>query len=686
MKPKSEILAPAGGMPALIAAVRCGANAVYFGGRHLNARRNAHNFSDDELAAAVQFCHERNVKAYITLNTLTTDFEIDDALMAIEQACRFGADALILQDIGLADLAKRATGGEMPLHASTQMSVQTSAGIALLKEMGFSRAVIPRELSKNEILNLIKNSDIELEMFVHGALCTSVSGQCLMSAVLGSRSGNRGLCAQPCRLPFCSENRQNVLSLKDLSLVEELCELSEAGISSFKIEGRMKRPEYVAAAVTACREGLDFGTSAETLGALKAVFSRSGFTKGYYKGEIGPEMLGTRQREDVEASSSVLPSLSRLFDNEQPLIGVNFSLKCRLGEQASLLVSALGKEAFALSEEKAVPAQSKPMTTEGLKAQLEKCGSTQFFADKIEIEADENIYFSVSEINSLRRKALEALAKEFARGKTKSFKTIAVERLEHSTEKPVLFARFSDSAQVPENASLCSRLILPLHQFNSDAININSETSELCVEIPRGIFGAEEGIFSALCLLRNQGILHSFAGTLDAAALAGRTGMKISGGFGLNVFNSHSLNLLETLGFEDALLSCEMKLNQVHRLGGALKRGLFAYGRIPLMLTRVCPAKAEKSCGKCGKNNFITDRMGIDFPLECTPGSVDILNSRPIYLADRLGELKNVDYLLLYFTNESRSECEKIINEYCNGTASPTLPEFTRGLYYRGVE
>ena len=311
----AEILAPAGTMDALTAAVRCGADAVYLGGKLLNARRNAANFDDETLRRAVYDCHERNVKVYLTLNTLVRDQELRDAEHMIALSCVCGVDALITQDLGIARLVRECAPA-MPLHASTQMSVQTLAGLYELHDLGFSRAVLPRELSLAEIRELAAHSPIELEIFVHGALCMCVSGQCYLSAMLGSRSGSRGLCAQPCRLPFSAPGGTGYdLSLKDLSLIGRIRELNEAGVFSFKIEGRMKRPEYVAAAVTACRQALDKGETDEALSRqLQAVFSRSGFTDGYFTGKRGRAMFGIRGKEDVTAAAPVLKELSHLYE------------------------------------------------------------------------------------------------------------------------------------------------------------------------------------------------------------------------------------------------------------------------------------------------------------------------------------------------------------------------------------
>ena len=319
-----EILAPAGSFDALVAAVRCGANAVYLGAGDFNARRNADNFTEKELKEAINYCHVRNVKVYLTLNTLVFDAEVSAALELLSCVCALGADALIVQDLGLARLI-REVAPDMPLHASTQMSVMNIEGLRELEELGFKRAVLPRELSFEEIRELKENTTLELEIFVHGALCMCVSGQCYLSGMLGGRSGNRGLCAQPCRLPFEAPGGTGFdLSLKDLSLLEHLPELAELGIDSFKIEGRMKRPEYVAAAVSACRatmdrvtkdrrdsdlvdySGIETQSEARLKEQLRAVFSRSGFTDGYYTEKTGRSMFGTRRREDVTAAAPVL--------------------------------------------------------------------------------------------------------------------------------------------------------------------------------------------------------------------------------------------------------------------------------------------------------------------------------------------------------------------------------------------
>ena len=397
----AEILAPAGSADALKAAVRCGANAVYLGGKLLNARRNASNFSETELADAVEYCHARDVKVYLTLNTLVSDGEFETAYEAVKCACRVNADALILQDLGLVATVRRVCSS-MPMHASTQMSVQSIEGIRTLEKLGFTRAVLPRELSEKEIIAISSQTDMELEYFVHGALCMCVSGQCLMSSVLGGRSGNRGLCAQPCRLPFGVNGKGgNNLSLKDLSLTEELRRLERAGVCSFKIECRMKRPVYVAAAVTACKNSLENIKDENINQSLRAVFSRSGFTKGYFEGKLGKEMFGTRRKEDVEGASGVLSGLQRLYDNENPLIPVDLFLSFKENEPMLLTASVSGYSVQAISEKCPEKALNKPLSREELAQRISKCGGTQFYANKIDIDLMEGLKISAGALHAL---------------------------------------------------------------------------------------------------------------------------------------------------------------------------------------------------------------------------------------------------------------------------------------------
>lgn len=678
-----EILSPAGSFESLVAGIRCGANAVYFGGKGLNARRNAGNFDEDEFQEAVEYAHEHSVKAHVTLNTLVSDDEFDDALEMIKHVCDCNADVLILQDLGLAQLAKRCAP-HIQRHASTQMSVQTAYGINLLEEMGYTRAVLPRETSLEEIKNIKSRTNIELEYFVHGALCMCVSGQCYLSAMLGSRSGNRGLCAQPCRLPFAAENGTgHDLSLKDLSLAESLAELEEAGIASAKIEGRMKRPEYVAAAVTACKNAIDGKKDIDIDFALRAVFSRSGFTKGYYEGKIGRDMFGTRMKEDVVSAKEVFPMLQRLYDRETPLIPVDLYLTVIEGEKVSLSAAALGVSYYVESNCVPEKAINKPMTEESLRQRLAKCGGTPFYANEIEIDMDPGLIVSAGVINGLRRQALEGILEKLKTNKPKEFVYQNVDIKEHKAEKMKTYIRLDNIEQLPDDISSIDTVYLPLNTSVEEFKRV-SEKVNVGVEIPRGIFGSADKVYKKLESLVKDGIYLAYCTNLDGVAMARKLGMDMHTGFTLNVYNSMSLETLEYLGVQQATASVELTLGKLKKLGGNIPRGIIAYGNIPLMLTKNCPVKNGKNCDKCGRNSYLTDRMGIKFPVICTNGCSEVLNSRPIYLADRMKEIENLDFITLYFTKETKCQVQDVINAYKN-QEKPTI-EYTRGLYYRGVE
>lgn len=681
---KPEILAPAGSFDSLIAAVRCGADAVYLGGRELNARRNAANFSDEELFRAVEYCHAHGVKVYITLNTLVRDDEMNTALNAVRCACEAKADAFILQDIGLAAMVARAAP-DMPRHASTQMSVQTLDGIKMLADMGFCRAVLPRELSRKEIEKIAAGSPIELEMFVHGALCMCLSGQCQLSAVLGSRSGNRGLCAQPCRLPFSAANGTgHDLSLKDISLIEHLRELSDMGVMSFKIEGRMKRPEYVAAAVTACKKSLAGESPTEYERTLEAIFSRSGFTDGYYDGKLGRDMFGIRRKEDVTAAKEVLSPLAALYDGEKPLIKVDMSLSAHEGERVGLAVKGSGKSVFVESEKEVERAQNRAVGSDEIEARLRKCGSTQFYAEDIEVDSGDSIFLSAAEINSLRRSALSELEKKIAERKDIPFTEQSVEIKRRRAQNRGFVIRVRRSEQIPEKLQNVRRVILPLGVTAKTVELLKEKKIQPAVEVPAAIFGGDEAVCNALLSARKNGISLAAVCSLDGAAIAKKAGLKLCALPGTNIFNTFSLDELAALGFTDAVLSTELKLTQCAALGGKLPRGVFAYGRLPLMHTRNCPVKNGTSCAECQKHGKLTDRMGVTFPVECTPFASTLLNSVPVVESDKGEQFAFADFSLLWFTTETKAECERVLDSYRKGLAPEG--EFTRGLLYRGVE
>ena len=687
MDKKIEILAPVGSKQALIAAVRSGADAVYMGAKLFNARIKADNFSDEELKWAIDYCHAHCVKVHITMNTLIYDDEMSLALSEIKKVISLGADAVILQDLGFASLVKK-LGADIERHASTQMSVQTVSGVRLLQDLGYKRAVLPRELSKTEIAKIKNSVDIEIEIFVHGALCMCVSGQCYMSSIFGGRSGNRGLCAQPCRLPFgVGEQEGYNLSLKDLSLIDKYDEIFSLGVNSLKIEGRMKRPEYVAAAVKSLKNAQN-GESDETLsGNLKSVFSRSGFTDGYFEAKRGRDMFGIRKKEDVvSATNDVLKNLAALYEKEQQTIPVSFYLTVIAGEKVSLSVSAMGKTCFVTDEYIPEKALNKPLTKENLQARLSKCGGTQFYPAEVEIELDEGLIVPASVINNLRRTALEELEKKFAVVKANNFTEFECKVTPHTAKGALKYhVRVADVRQIPSNLENVENLILPLSIDEKTVENLKNLPVNLVVEVPRGIFGAENVLKEKLLRAKELGITAAYCGTIDALAIAKELGFEIETGFSMNVTNSQSVAVLEGFGVKGITLSPELTLKRIEKIGGGVKRGIIAFGRLPLMLTRNCPIANEKTCAECKGQSYLTDRKGMKFPVMCNFGCSEILNSQPLYLADRLDEIKGVDFITLYFTNESKPLCDAVLDAYRKQMGIKGN-NHTRGLYYRGAE
>lgn len=663
-----EILAPAGTRESLVAGVRCGANAVYLGGKAFNARRNAGNFNDEELKNAVAYCHARGVKVYLTLNTLCGDGELSAAYDAVKNALSYGVDAFIVQDIGLAKMIGDRFA-QARLHASTQMSVMSPQGVKALEDMGFSRVVLAREMTLDEIAEIRSSTDMELEMFVHGAHCMSVSGQCYMSSVIGGRSGNRGLCAQPCRLPFSAGGESGfALSLKDLSLINSLKKIEAVGVTSLKIEGRMKRPEYVAAAVTALKKSISGEYLPSDEDILKSVFSRSGFTDGYFNNDMGRHMFGVRRKEDVVAAAPVLKELSRLYEKENPLVPVDMEFECRRGRPALLRAYALGKsvEVTGAFPEKAL---NKPLTRQAVSERLSKLGGTQFYAKEVGVDLEEGLTLPASAINAMRRDAVEKLSSSGAA----NVDCLPVPEIKPREKSAVLYftARFPDCDLIPEN-HLFRRIFIPIWSDDGAFTKYGAG-----VELPRGLFGKEKEITKRLLELKKAGVKNALCGNIGSYRLAKFLGFKAFGDFGLNVFNS-----IAAREFDSPILSFEMELKQANAVN-AEDTGIIGYGRLPLMLTRNCPVKNDIGCKKCGKKGALTDRTGASFPVVCSPyPCAEVLNSVPLYMGDRLKDIKT-DFIHFYFTDESAMQVKKIISLYEKGEKAD-FP-FTRGLYYRGV-
>lgn len=681
---KPEVLSPAGSFEMLESAVRSGADAVYFGAKHFSARRNAENFDTEEIKRLTEYCRIRGVKTYLTLNIMLKESELEDAFRLACDAYNAGVDGIIIQDLGLAKLLCE-NAPQIPLHASTQMSVHSPSALEFLKHFGFKRVVAAREMSFEALKELCKEAarlNITVEVFVHGALCMCVSGQCLLSSFLGSRSGNRGLCAGPCRLPFSVEGGTGYdLSLKDLSLLQYTDALAEIGVASLKIEGRMKRPEYVAAATAACRSAVDSGKiDAQLEEHLKNVFSRSGFTAGYFENRPSKDMFGVRTSEDINSAKNALPYIHGLYRNEFQRVPI--SAKAEIKKDRPVLLTLYdGINTVTVTGGVPSVAKTKPIDSTAANANLSKFGSTPYIINNIDTDIEDGLFVSASELNALRRSACEELTAKRAELHRKSVSVELNLSLHNhiTTQQPKTYARFSEISQIPEDLSGIDGIIVPLDCADIDNL---PENVYKIAEIPRGI-SDEKVIIRRLEDFKKHGFTCALCGNIAAVELAKKVGFKPIADSGLNIYNTASIEAVGCFGIESAVLSNEILLSDAKRLGSDVKKGIVSYGKIPLMIFKNCPVKNGKDCKECNKNSVITDRKGIGFPIRCRMGFSELFNSVPIWLADRKDELAGLDFTVLYFTDETKERVFEVISAYKNGL--PSGVKYTRGLFWRGT-
>ena len=684
-----EILAPVGSEEMLRAAVFSGADAVYLGFSGFNARTGAGNFDADSLQEAVRFCHARGVAVHVALNTTVYGTELPALEQAIRAVAASGADAVICQDLAVATLIGK-IAPQLPRHGSTQMSVHTLQGALELKELGFTRVVLARELSLPEVEHITKHCGIETECFIHGALCMSVSGQCYMSAFLGGRSGNRGSCAGPCRLPFEANalpegkpGRLHHLSLKDNSAIDKLDKLQTLGVASAKIEGRLRTPEYVAAAVSACLAGREGRAYDRDL--LKNAFSRSGFTSGYLDGKIDGTMFGVRSEADAELTKKTLPMLRELYRRERSRVPVQMKLEIEEGGEKLTVTDADGNKAFAYGDAEPQPARTDP--TESLNRSLTKTGGTPFAAEKITVEMDGGPWFIPgSAVNELRREALDALLKkrEVLRPWPTTEEHVAALPQRTLPPRRTLRARFERWEQVPERAlDGVEYLILPIAQADRVPREWRAKT---ILELPRVMFGAlEQDTARRIAATQDAG----FAGyeVSNIAHLRLCRGLPMTGGFGLNITNNVAAQFYAEQGLSSLLILPEVKDSDIASIAPTrnskpVPTGVMIYGHMPLMLTRACPLQNIHDCAHCDKTGVLTDRKAKKFPVRCGLGVRTIYNPVPIYMGDKPGALV-VDYGVAYFTLESREEAAQILDSI--RTHAPFEGDFTRGLYFKGT-
>ena len=691
-----ELLSPAGGYDALVAAVQSGADAVYMGFGAFNARRSAKNFTDEDFASAVRYCHLRGVRVFLTLNTLVTDRELPQAAEALRNASRMGVDAVLVQDWGLLTLAREIVP-DLPIHASTQMSLFTLGGANEAAALGMERVVLARELCRDDIAEICKGCGAEIEIFGHGALCMCYSGQCEMSAVLGQRSGNRGACAQPCRLPYgvnapCRNGYP--LSLKDANLSACLQDMERIGVDCLKIEGRMKRPEYVAVVTGIYRRLLDERrqpTAAEGA-ALEQAFSRSGFTDGYWRGKKGKAMFGTRP-ENAPEPKELFAKARAQYENgrENRKVPVILHLIVRRGEPVRLGGSCAihGGVTIAMAQGDAPEeARNRAVTAEELRQRLSKTGGTVFTADSVEIELDEGLMVAASVINGLRREVLDELAAR--REDIPARRELPASPLPDAPEPPQEMAfTVSVSRACQVTAELLAEkpaiVYVPAEELDGlEPAGLHGET-ELCAVLPRVFRTADEQPLRAM-LERHPEVTSVAIGNLGHLPIVRGLDRTLRGDFGLNVYNSRAVKFWRDRGLSSVTVSFELRWQQVRDLAKYADCEGIVYGRLPLMITENCVTKNNVGCAH-GAGSVLTDRTGAQFPVQCAYGCrCEIENGKVLVLADKPEVFRcGLRYGRLRFTTESPEACAAILRAHKAGDVTAG-EDATRGLFYRGVE
>ena len=692
-----ELLSPAGSSESVIAAVQNGADAVYLGFGDYNARRGAKNFTVDEFEKAVRYCRVRGCKVYVTLNTLVNDREIENAVHCARAAAKFGASGIIIQDIGLVKILREVVP-DMPLHASTQMSVHNLAGAEAAADMGIKRVVLARELNFEQIKFITKNASVETEIFAHGALCFCHSGQCYMSSLIGRRSGNRGMCAQPCRMQYSLGGRMDdyPLSLKDNCLVEYLQEIEDAGVACVKIEGRMKRPEYVAIVTDIYSRAIKEHRqpTQEEMQMLEDAFSRNGFTQGYFTGNK-EDMFGVRSEVTSDTEKLFAATRKSYAEGELRRVPVHFYTVCEKSKPITAIAfDDDGNKAIATGP---VPekANRQGLTDTYITEQMYKTGGTPFNCVENRAKTDPGLYISASAINDLRRKLIADLSQK--RGdapKTKSVRIPPMPKNIAAIKDPCMIFQVRTEDQLSEEmAELKPAYLYVPAELMRDRFElldpfIKNGTVPVAV-IPRVVADDQvQTVTDILKELHKKGIQEALVGNLGHVFMAKTAGMQIRGDFGLNTFNSYSLDVLKEAGFLSATASFELRIAQIKDLAKPLNTEMIVYGRLPLMVSDQCVISRSAGRCNCQMPGQLSDRMGSVFPVVKEFGCRNVIyNAHKLYLADKREDMNGAGLwgLRLLFTTESGREAAEIVRCYM-GTSDYRPNVLTRGLYYRGVD
>ncbi len=683
---KPELLSPAGSPAALIAAVQNGADAVYLGEKSFSARKNAVNFSWEELKEATSYCHTRDVKVYLTLNTLIKENELKDFENTVCMSAESGIDAIIVQDLGAADIIRKVCP-EMPIHASTQMTASNEYDVQALCEKGFSRVVLSRELSEKEIRGIHKNCDAELEVFVHGALCISFSGKCLMSSFIGGRSGNRGACAQPCRKLYKALGREGYfLSPRDLCLADEILSLQNAGVSSFKIEGRMKSPEYVATVTNVYRKYIDNpqNLSDADEDRLKKIFVRGdGFTKGYFSGINTPQIMNyTMSNDDItqRADETVLSEARHSYREgvENKKVPVDAYLEVKL-DKPTMLTFTDGTNSVKIFGNSGEKARNLSLSPESAKDRIAKLGQTPFELRDFSCDIEEGITLSAAAINKLRRDCAEALSD--IRGQIKVRKAYPynfVQAKKPGKKDMKIHAQIS----LPEQFDAlrdADKILVPLNLWDKIVPN------DRCVLVlPQVVTDADALLHKLSGIKLPEEVYVSSLGMLS---LMKEKGIKAHLDWGANIANSISANEIE--GASSITLSPEISLAEIGTICASTTTPCeaIAYGKQTVMTSRACLIRGITGKCDCSKPLSIKDKTGAVFTIfgdEFTHLNT-VLNSRPTFMADKLDPLKKsgLSAIRLVFTDENAQNCAQILDMYKGKQKAEKPPIYTRGYFVK---
>lgn len=730
MDHKVELLAPAGSYESLVAAIAAGADAVYIGGNRFGARAYADNLDQEKMLEAIDYAHLHGASIYMTVNTLLKESEMQELSEYLRPYYCHGIDAVIVQDLGVLSVIKTQFP-DLAVHASTQMTITGYHGARMLKEMGASRIVTARELSLDEIAEIHQNVDIEIESFVHGALCYGYSGQCLMSSLIGGRSGNRGRCAQTCRLAYDvkrdgktlnPKKEQHLLSLKDLCTLDILPDIIDAGVYSLKIEGRMKSPRYTAGVVSIYRKYLDryekagrkdYHVDPQDKEFLLDLFDRGGFTDGFYQRDSGRSMVSLTEKPSFRKGNEALfQYLDDTFVNQKQQQPINGKIILKADQPIKFIVWQ-GDVSIEIFGEMLQPALKRPAEEIQIRKQLEKTGNTPFYFETLEIIIEGAFFVPIQQLNELRRNGLamltEAILKPYRRSPLQSSSDMT-EKAKDSVTASSIKIHVSLESQDGFLAAVGHQAVSEIY---IDSIGYDAKTWKKTVETCHNhpakkkcflvfphIFRkkAEDYFNNHIVLLKNAGFDGIVVRNMEEIDYIRehQIDLPMIFDYPLYTFNKQAKDMMKHLGGRRLTLPVELNSREIAQLDGS-DMELVAYGYLPMMVSASCLAKTVEGCHKKEELLYLKDRKGKEMPVKnnCRFCYNTIYNSSPVWLADQrlLVEQINPLSIRLSFTVEDAREVKRVIDCYAdtflygsNSEAAKYHKDFTRGHLKRGIE